>query len=185
MFDIVDENGIPTGEIVERSVAHSKGYRHRTAHIWIARKINNSWQLLLQKRSQNKDSFPGRYDTSSAGHITAGHEPLESAKRELEEELGIKALDGDLEYADKFVIDYSKEFYGKTFIDKEIAFVYVYTKDVDISSLKLQEEEVECVEWFDVSYLNEVLRPPRDKKFCVPIEGFDIVKTWCEKKDNV
>ena len=28
--DAVDENGIPTGETVERETAHAKGFRHRT-----------------------------------------------------------------------------------------------------------------------------------------------------------
>ena len=32
-FDIVDENGNPTGEIVSRDEAHDKGIRHRTAHV--------------------------------------------------------------------------------------------------------------------------------------------------------
>lgn len=36
-FDIVDEKGIPTGETIERTQAHKKGVRHRTAHIWIIR----------------------------------------------------------------------------------------------------------------------------------------------------
>lgn len=29
-LDIVDENGIPTGETVEYETAHAKGFRHRT-----------------------------------------------------------------------------------------------------------------------------------------------------------
>ena len=91
IFDIVDENGIPTGETIQRTVAHDKGIRHRTAHIWIVRNTDNGCEVLLQQRSYNKDSFPGRYDTSSAGHIRAGDEPLDSALRELGEELGIKA----------------------------------------------------------------------------------------------
>ena len=81
LFDIVDEKGIPTGETIERTQAHKKGVRHRTAHIWIVREQNGKAQLLLQKRSAEKDSFPGRFDTSSAGHIQAGDEPEESAKR--------------------------------------------------------------------------------------------------------
>ena len=28
-LDIVDENGIPTGETVERETTHAKGFRHR------------------------------------------------------------------------------------------------------------------------------------------------------------
>ncbi len=38
------------------------------------------------------------YDTSSAGHIQAGDDPLESAQRELYEELGIKANEGNLSF---------------------------------------------------------------------------------------
>lgn len=78
-IDIVDEQGNPTGEKVERSIAHSQGIRHRTAHIWIVRKVNGRYQVLMQKRAMNKESFPGMFDTSSAGHIQAGDEPLESA----------------------------------------------------------------------------------------------------------
>ena len=37
IFDVVDENGIPTGETIERIEAHRKGTRHRTAHVWILR----------------------------------------------------------------------------------------------------------------------------------------------------
>ena len=77
IFDIVDENGNPTGQTIERSLAHTNGVRHRTVHIWIAREVMGKWQVLLQKRALTKDSFPGRYDTSSAGHIQAGDEPLE------------------------------------------------------------------------------------------------------------
>ena len=72
MLDIVDENGVPTGETVDREAAHRNGIRHRTSHVWILRKRNGKTQVLLQKRSLNKDSHPGCYDTSSAGHIPSG-----------------------------------------------------------------------------------------------------------------
>ena len=78
-FDICDERGVPTGETVERSVAHRDGILHRTAHVWIVRMHEGRCQVLLQKRSAEKDSYPGMYDTSSAGHIPAGKEPRESA----------------------------------------------------------------------------------------------------------
>ena len=85
LLDIVDENGKPTGETVERKIAHSEGIRHRTAHVWIVRKSDEGAEVLLQKRAMNKDSFPGRYDTSSAGNIQAGDEPEEDR---LETEAG-------------------------------------------------------------------------------------------------
>ena len=87
ILDVVDETGAPTGETVERTEAHREGVRHRTAHVWIARNRNGRIQLLLQKRCMQKDSFPGCYDISSAGHIPAGEEYIPSAIRELKEEL--------------------------------------------------------------------------------------------------
>ena len=179
MFDIVDINGLPTGETVDRKTAHKNGIRHRTAHIWIVRKNNNKLEVLLQKRSLNKESFPGCYDTSSAGHITAGDEPIISALRELEEELGIKAEEKDLHFVKTFNIEYTKQFHGNTFHDNEISFVYIYHLPVDISKLTLQKEELDSVEWFEIEYLESKLNP-RDPLFCVPIDGFNIAKQWSE-----
>lgn len=179
-FDIIDENGNPTGETVERSIAHANGIRHRTAHIWVAREINGKWQVLLQKRAMTKDSFPGRYDTSSAGHIQAGDEPLESALRELKEELGIDAVPEQLEFAGKFKIQYKEEFHGELFSDNEIAFVYVYLGKVDINKLTIQKEELDCVEWFDLEdTYNECLN--HNKKFCVPIHGLETAREYLNK----
>ena len=72
MLDIVDENGVPTGQSVPRTTAHAEGLRHRTSHVWIVRKKNGAVQVLLQMRCAAKDSYPGCYDISSAGHIPAG-----------------------------------------------------------------------------------------------------------------
>ncbi|MBO4457044.1 MAG: NUDIX domain-containing protein [Butyrivibrio sp.] len=184
LFDIVDENGNPTGEIVSRSEAHANGIRHRTAHIWVVRDNDGKPEVLLQKRAMNKDSFPGRYDTSSAGHIQAGDEPLESAIRELSEELGIVAMAEQLHFAGTFQIQYEKEFYGKMFKDSEIAFVYVYKEHVDINKLSIQKEELDSVEWFDLEEVYNACLPPRDEKFCVPMGGLEILRSYCNGYDK-
>ena len=174
IFDVIDKDGNPTGETVTREQAHTEGIPHRTAHIWILREKEGRVQVLLQKRAMNKDSFPGMFDTSSAGHIQAGDEPLESALREFHEELGIRAQPQELEFAGNFRISYEKEFYGKMFRDNEIAFVYIYSQPVDETKLVLQKEEVETVEWFDLeeAYANCKKRDPR---FCAPTGGIEIV----------
>ena len=177
-FDIVDEKGIPTGETVARSQAHKDGVRHRTAHIWVVRNKDGKAEVLMQKRALNKDSFPGKYDTSSAGHIQAGDEPLESAIRELSEELGIYASKEDLKYVGTFSNQYEKEFYGKMFKDNEVSFVYVYEKEVDINKLSIQKEELDSVEWFNLEEVYEACQPPRDEKFCVPMGGLEIVRKY-------
>ena len=149
-FDVCDERGMPTGEIVERSVAHRRGILHRTAHVWIIRKADRRWQVLLQKRSANKDSYPGMYDTSSAGHIPAGVEPPESALRELKEALGITAGKEQLTRIGTFRTEYEEVFHGEPFHDNEVISVYVYCEPVDPEGLVLQESEVEEVRYFDL-----------------------------------
>ncbi len=173
-FDVCDEKGMPTGEVVERTEAHAKGICHRTAHIWVIRQVEGVYQVLLQKRSSTKDSFPGRWDTSSAGHIQAGDEPLVSAQRELEEELGIHAEGSDLKPIGTFYINYQKEFYGKIFHDNEVAFVFIYDEDVDITKLTLQEEEVEAVDWFPFEKVMQGILE-HDKTYCVPKEGLELL----------
>ena len=178
LFDICDEQGNPTGDTVE---AHAKGICHRTAHIWIAKQENGRYKVLLQKRAMNKDSFPGRYDTSSAGHIQAGDEPLESALRELGEELGIKAEASDLDFAGTFRIQYEKEFHGRMFRDNEVAFVFVYQKQVDIADLTIQKEELDGVCWFDLEDTYEACKN-HDQKFCVPIGGLETVGKYLNER---
>ena len=183
IFDIIDKSGKPTGQTVERSLAHAEGIRHRTAHIWIIRQKNGRTEILLQKRSRNKDSFPGKFDTSSAGHIQAGDEPMESALRELEEELGIHAEPEDLKFTGKFPISFAKEFHGKMFRDEEIAFVYIYDHPVEISRLTLQKEEVEAVQWFDLEETYRQSSQRRDK-FCVPLGGLQLVREFIKNNSN-
>lgn len=177
LFDVVDLNGEPTGKTVERTQAHAQGICHRTAHIWVSRMGERGWELLLQKRAANKDSFPGRFDTSSAGHIQAGDQPLESALRELEEELGIHAEVEDLSFAGTFRIAYEKEFYGKLFRDNEVSFVYSYRKAVDDSALRLQAEEVEAVQWFPMEEVWNAIQI-HDPKFCVPRDGLQLIRDY-------
>ena len=175
IFDICDEMGNPTGETVERSTAHREGICHRASHIWIIRRVQGRVQVLLQKRSANKDSFPGQYDTSSAGHIQAGDEPLESAIRELKEELGIDAGKEDFEFIGTFRVNFEKEFHGRLFKDNEVAFVYIYNKEVDEDKLTLQAEEVESVKWFDLEEVYEG-KKRHDETFCVPLQSLEMLK---------
>ena len=179
-FDVCDERGTPTGEIVERSIAHRDGILHRTAHVWIVRMHDGRRQVLLQKRSAEKDSYPGMYDTSSAGHIPAGKEPRESALRELEEELGIRASADELTFIGHFRTQYEEEFHGKLFRDNEWINVFVYREPVDLRDLRLQESEVEEVRYFDIDEVYEEAVSGSDR-FCVNPDGLKILMDYRDR----
>ncbi len=176
-LDIVDELGMPTGKTVSRRIAHRDGILHRTAHVWVVRPSDKDkeYDILLQKRSMEKESFPGLYDTSSAGHIPAGEEPVPSALRELQEELGIRADAEQLHYAGSFRIQYEKEFHGKLFRDNEVTNVYVYSEPVDIDSLMLQASEVDEVRWFGLDEVWNEIQHSRER-FCVPTAGLKVLR---------
>ena len=179
-LDVCDENGCPTGAVVPREEAHSQGILHRTAHVWIVRESGGRTQVLLQKRSMEKESFPGLYDTSSAGHIPAGSEPLPSALRELREELGIDARPDQLAFAGTFRIRYEKVFHGKPFRDNEFTSVYVYREPVDIGKLALQAGEVDEARWFDLDEVRREIRISR-ARFCVSSQGLDVLCRYLEQ----
>ena len=180
LLDICGETGEPTGRTVDRSAAHRDGILHRTAHVWIVRQREGVWQVLLQKRSMEKESFPGFYDTSSAGHIPAGEEPLPSALRELSEELGIEASPEQLRSAGIFRNQYEKVFHGKLFRDSEVTQVFVYDGRVEISSLTLQETEVDEVSWFGLEEVRQEIRTDRSR-FCVPAASLDVLKEYLSR----
>jgi len=182
-LDICDEYGNPTGETVERSQAHRQDVCHRTAHVWVIRHRGGRLQILLQRRCHEKESFPDCFDTSSAGHIQAGDEPLESAIRELKEELGLTASPEELKFAGTFRNHYEREFYGKPFRDNEVTFVYVLERDVEKADLRLQAEEVSDAAWFD---FEEVYREKQNGNplYCVSISGMDVLKVYSEKEHS-
>lgn len=60
-----------------RTDVHRDGYYHRAVHVWIY--AESTQELLIQQRASCKDSWPGLWDISSAGHISAGDSSMISA----------------------------------------------------------------------------------------------------------
>lgn len=133
---------------------------------WSGKSQTAAMRVLLQKRSSRKDSFAGCYDISSAGHIPAGDGYLQSARRELKEELGITASEEELEFAGFFESQYEGDFYGKPFINREKAAVYVYRRPVEAERLELQADEVESVRWMDLEKACQAAKTQADG-FCL------------------
>ena len=76
-----------------KSVAHSKGHWHKSIHAYL---INDKNEIVIQKRSADKDLYPNVWDVSFAGYIGADETTKSSANRECQEELGINLSDDEL-----------------------------------------------------------------------------------------
>ncbi len=175
LFDVRDADGSPSGIVQERGVVHREGLLHSTVHIWIVRrKENGGYEVLLQKRSAQKDSNPGCYDISSAGHVEAGKDYLESALREMKEELGIDAQPEDLQEVGFHRGSFEAVFHGKPFRDEELSMVYLYRKEISIAELTLQESEVESVRWMDYEECRRNIENGTLEN-CIYLDEFDMV----------
>jgi len=78
---------IKTGILKARGEVHRDGDWHRSVHIWIG---DDKGNLMLQRRSKFKDTFPNCWDVSAGGHITGYDSVMETAVREVEEEVGLE-----------------------------------------------------------------------------------------------
>lgn len=95
-FDLVDEDCRLVGSTKPRSEVHRDGDWHQAVHVWVL--FHDTWRVVMQRRCKHKDSWPLMWDISAAGHVTAGGKPLETAKRELAEELGLEFPDNAFMY---------------------------------------------------------------------------------------
>ena len=181
-LDVVDENGMPTGKTVERSVAHANGIRHRTSHVWLLRRRPAGVEVLLQKRSDNKDSFPGCYDTSSAGHIPAGVDFVPSALRELREELGVEVRAEELVYCGQRKFHFEEIFHGERFKDNQISNVYLLWMDREADAFQIQKEELSEVRWFDFDECMEDVKNGTIPN-CIYMEELEMVKSCAKTLD--
>ncbi len=117
MIDVLDENGIKTGEILPRSEVHRRGLWHRIIVVAI---INEKNEILLQQRSHNKDKNPDMWDISITGHISSGQDSLSAAAREINEEVSVN-LGYSIDIKEfRYMFSFRKEQYvNEKHIDKQ------------------------------------------------------------------
>jgi len=139
-FDVLTEKGELTGQSASRDEVHAKGLWHRSVHVWI---LNSAEELLIQKRSKIKESYPSMCDISAAGHVSAGESVEEAVMKESSEELGIEVDVKDLIKIGEVI--QCAVLKNGTYINNEFNDIFLMRRDIDISTLTLQESEVEEV----------------------------------------
>lgn len=171
LIDVLDENGKNTGEIRTKDEVHKLGLWHQTIHVWI---YNSSNEILVQKRSKSKKSWPSLYDVSCNGHVDSGETPYKAAIRELKEELGIEGCMPKKIEIKKF----SSESPEKGFYNNEFAVIYKMKYD-DISKIKLLDGEVESVSFVDSETLRkEITNKVTSKNY---VSNYEYVLTILDK----
>jgi mutator protein MutT len=140
MLDVVDEKNEVVGSAPYDEV-YDKRLNHRIVHVVI---FNDKGEIFLQQRSAKKNFCPGHWVTSAGGHVQKGETYEQAAKRELKEELGIKA---SLTKIDESTYDHYKM----------RKFLQVF-RAVWNGPFKLNEKEVVGGRWFTVNDAKDMVK---------------------------
>ncbi len=155
MIDVLDEHGIKTGRVATRDEVHREGLWHR---IILVALIDDRNRVLLQQRSKEKSINPNMWDISTAGHVDAGEDALDAAIREVAEEIGIEIQPKDFDWIMGYNYSGVSNANGERLIIKHIHNGYLLRiPEIDISKLRLQEEEVQAVKLCDLAELKEMI----------------------------
>lgn len=128
LFYHVDEKDQVLGSVTRGEAHAHPEIFHRSVFILV---FNQVGELLLQKRSANKDRFPNYWTVSCSGHVVYGQTYEEAAARELEEELGLN-------------LTLNPE--QKIFLPEESEFAWVYSAHL------IEDQEIN----FDLTEISEV-----------------------------
>lgn len=142
MLDIVNEADEVVGQ-ASRADIHRKGMMHRATHIILT---NSVQQIFMQLRSKTKDTNPGLWDTSAAGHVDVGESYEACAVRELEEELGVTVLIDSLVEIGRL----------SPTADNGFEFVRIYTAVSD-DPITLEPNEIDDGKWVTRAELEQWL----------------------------
>ena len=141
LVDVYDDSGKPNGRVVPRGSDDSAFFPHEHIAISMIFIENSKGEFLMQKTSKEK----GGLYSSTGGHVDHGEKPFDAIKRETLEEIGI-----DISHEN--VIDL-----GFRLLDFPVRFLYYLKKDIDLKDVKVQESEVEYVEYMSISKINNII----------------------------
>lgn len=131
-WDLYDIDRVKTGEIIERGEPIPPNRYHLVIHVCI---FGSDGRMLIQQRQPFKEGWSNMWDVTVGGSAVAGDTSQTAAEREVMEEIGFPiSLDGE---RPRITINFDVGFDD----------FWCVKRDVDISALKLQYEEVQAVKW--------------------------------------
>lgn len=167
LLKIFDDDKNQIG-VASRKEVHKFGYWHETFHCWFVSNEEGIDYLYLQLRSDSKKDHPNLLDITAAGHLLAD-ETVRDGIREIKEEIGIDVPFDDL--ISLGVLDYCV--IQESFIDKELANVFLYRSMNSFDEYTLQAEEVSGIVR---AKFNDFSKLWLDEIETIEIKGFEINK---------
>jgi isopentenyldiphosphate isomerase len=154
LVDVVD-----VGDRVLRQVTRAEMRRdnllHRAVYLLV---FNGRGEILVHRRTETKDVYPGFFDVTVGGVVDAGEDYATAARRELAEEVGITGVAIEPLFEVRFA-DAATQLIGRAFLVRHDG------------PIRLQPEEVV---WAAFVPLPEAERIARDERCCP--DGVEVLR---------
>jgi len=155
LIDVVNENGIKTGHIRTRSQIHENGDWHRIAMICI---VNSKNKILLQRRSNYVNKYPGLWDLSVASHVQSGMDSIGTAVKETNEEIGLQ-IEYEAKVKDfRFLTSFRNSHVYESLIENQFYDFFILRKSFPVSKLRFNDDEVQDAKWVDYTEIMQLLK---------------------------
>ena len=151
-WDIYDKNRVFQNRAIQRGEPFADGEYYICCEVWIT---NARGEFLITQRHPGKKA--GGLWEFTGGGVLSGETSLQGAVREVREELGIPLDESDL----RLLTTYRSRNY---FMD-----IFRVHKDLSVSDLVLQEEEVVDAKWV------------AQNELCAMIEDRQVVRSVAER----
>ena len=132
LWDLYTKDREKLGETMERGAVHPKGKYRLVVHMAI---FNTQGKMLIQQRQSTKFGWPNLWDISASGSVISGETTCMAAEREIGEELGL------------FIPFANRRPALTVHFPDGMGDVYIIEQDIDLSTVTMQEEEVQAVRW--------------------------------------
>jgi len=159
LVDVVDDLDQVVTQ-ASRGEVRARNLRHRAVYIFV---FNGQGQLFVHRRTDSKDIFPGYWDVAVGGVLLAGEDYDSGARRELDEELGVRGVP----LRRLFPLRYEDS------VSRVRGVAYSCTVEHPLS---LQATEIASGEWMD---LDVVLERTLSDKFCP--DGLEALRLYLSK----
>jgi GrpB-like predicted nucleotidyltransferase (UPF0157 family)/isopentenyldiphosphate isomerase len=162
LIDVLDSEGRPTGEAKQKMQILLNGDWRDVIHVWL---VNNRSDLLVQQRAK-KGLWDNLWDVSVGGGVSASEAPIDTAQRELKEELGILVSTKDLRKLGVWKMTKPLPELGVN--ANEFSHTFLLLENIDVRDLSLRESEVKKVEWKKLEHVRHAIDSDKLYKMWVP-----------------
>lgn len=150
-YEVLDENGHRTGQIMDRKTVHQKELWHGVANVWI---VNSKGEILMQLRGPGMELAPNVWDVTIGTHLRVNENPMQAALRALDTELGLRMTPDDLKHL--FNIQCANPMPDGT-THKVLGHVFLVHRDLDFAELRYDPQKITRFAWVPMDALvNEV-----------------------------